>query len=147
MKVYTRQGPVEYTPEDMAGFDAAAKKQLASAKRKKVLRVEDGFAYFSVSAEFHLSHDMQTLIKSLVNLEFHGKTYAAEGPFPPETEADKQYHETHHRIGIGYRRSIPVKFNLKTGELLFDLPVQIQTVRCYHNMCRNGKCVDCGVRV
>lgn len=147
-KVLTRHGEVTYSDADLAAVDLASRKQLAVAKRKKRIRVEDGFAYFNMQASSPIPHDMQTLLKSCVNIDEHGKAWAVEASLQDVLKPNG-YMDAHHAISRSHTFTIPVKFNLKTGELVLDLPTTIveKPTRCYHSMCRNGKCVKCGASV
>jgi len=95
-------------------YDNAARREITLAKRAEVIRVNDSVAYFNLRVQGTLPSEIQTLLRSLVNLRKHGKAYAPEA-------VDGAFTETHHRIANGREFNLSVRFDLDTGEMTIDL--------------------------
>lgn len=105
----------ETKEKQLMEYDESVKKIITKAKRKKALKVEDGYAVFSVKTKFIIPSEMQTLLRALVNIEAHGKAWALD-------DGGEKYKAIHHRISYSYERELKVKFDLKTGEVTISVP-------------------------
>lgn len=119
MKILTRHGEVSLSKRDLAAYDFAGRRQVATAKRKKQIQVENGIAYFTVGAKVNLPHEIVNLLRALVNLEYHDKAWAAETTTP-------EYEDAHHSTTRGHVLNLDVQFNLKTGELTLDNRISLR---------------------
>lgn len=113
MKLLTRTGEIELSAADLARYDRGARREITKAKRAGQIRVEGNVVDLTLRVQGTLSHDMQSLLRHLVNLRNHGKAYASE-------ESGGRYGEVHHRIGISRSFLLRVKFDLDTGEMLVN---------------------------
>lgn len=115
MKLWTKDGEVTLNQNDLDRFDKEGKKELSKAKKKGIIHVEDHFVYFKLQTKFSIPSALQNLLRNLINIEAHGKTYSKDEV--ESNEDNKSYFDAHHGVSCGHALTILVKFDLRTGEL------------------------------
>ena len=112
--VYTQTGPVEWSEADLEACDKASRKRLAHAQKDKLLAVDGPVVRLKLTVRGSFSHDAQDMLKSLVNIHWHGKAYAPE-------EASEGLKKAHN-MNRSQEFHLPIQYNLETGEVTVDVP-------------------------
>ena len=98
---------------DLDVFDKFARRMLTKAKRAKRVVVRGQRVHLRVELRGSVDHETVELLRTIINLGAHGKTYAPDEP-------SALVMELHYAVtrGIGFR--VPVVFDLTTGHVTLD---------------------------
>lgn len=102
------------TAEELEEYDRLARLDLAIAKRRKQVVVAGTQIRFKLELRGQIDTERERTLRTLINLDVHGKAYAPEEP-------SKHTSDLHRGVTRGKAFMVPIVFDLKDGTYRLDL--------------------------